>query len=533
MRGRILAAVAVSGSAVGLSVGLFAAPAAAQTSMVTVTPVPVSATYPGSESATATVTGDVNPVAGGTLTYSLFVNSSTCGGTAASSQTVTLASDGTVPDSATTGSLGAGVDSVEANYNGDDMVNDAGSACEPFIVGQATPTVGISDVPASGIYGDSFLATVVTDGDGTPSVASSTPSVCTVSGFTVTYVGIGTCTVTGSVGDGTNYSAASGSPQDVNVTQNTPIVGIANAPASGTYGGTFLLDVLTNGDGVTSIASSTPSVCTMSGFTVDYVGVGACTVTASVAAGTNYSAATGSPQTITVLQATPTVGISNLPSNGTYGGGFTATVVTNGGGATSVTSDTTNSCTVSGFTVSYVGVGPCILAANAAATTDYAAASVPQTSFTIGQATPTVTISNLPASGAYLGSFVATVNTDGDGPTTTVTSSTTTVCTVGSDGHTVSYKALGTCSLSAHVAAGTDFAAASGSAQTISVGRATPSITAISNLPGNAVEFGTFVASVFTNGDGTTSVTSSSTGVCTVGGPTGTPSPSSASGSAH
>jgi hypothetical protein len=77
-------------------------------------------------------------------------------------------------------------------------------------------------------------------------------------------------------------------------------------------------------------------------------------------------------------------------------------------------------------------------------------------------------IDDLPAGGRVGGSFVASVATTGDG-NRWVTSNSPGVCTVGGDGLTVDYVGAGTCSLSAHVAAGTDFSSADGNAQTFAV----------------------------------------------------------------
>jgi hypothetical protein len=353
---------------------------------------------------------------------------------------------------------------VDANYS---ISYVAGSVT----VGQATPSTPlISNLPASGAFAGGFTATVSTNGDGATSVTSNSTGVCTTSGLAVSYVGVGTCSLSAHVAAGVNYSAADGTPQTFAVGQATPSKpSISNLPASGTYAGGFTATVSTNGDGATSVTSNSTGVCTTSGLAVSYVGVGTCSLTDHVAAGVNYSAADGTPQTFAVGQATPsTPTISNLPASGTYAGDFTATVGTNGDGATSVTSNSTSICTVSGLVVSYVGVGTCSLTAHAATGVNYSAADGSAQTFSVGQATPTTpSISNLPASGTDGVGFNATVSTNGDG-VTSVTSNSTTICTV--SGFVVSFVAVGTCSLTAHVAAGTNYTAADGSAQTFAVG---------------------------------------------------------------
>jgi len=93
-------------------------------------------------------------------------------------------------------------------------------------------------------------------------------------------------------------------------------------------------------------------------------------------------------------------------------------------------------------------------------------------SLTVSKLTPTTpSITNLPASGTMGGGFTATVSTTGDGATS-VTSNATSVCTA--IGLVVSYVGAGTCSLTAHVAAGPDYAASDGNAQTFSVAPVAP-----------------------------------------------------------
>jgi hypothetical protein len=78
---------------------------------------------------------------------------------------------------------------------------------------------------------------------------------------------------------------------------------ISNIPASATYGGSFVPQVSTTGDGATSVATTTPSVCTLSSGTVDFVSHGTCVLQASVAAGTTTGAATGRDQSFAVAAA--------------------------------------------------------------------------------------------------------------------------------------------------------------------------------------------------------------------------------------
>jgi len=80
--------------------------------------------------------------------------------------------------------------------------------------------VNLPDAPQSG---DSFVALVDTFSDGSVSVASSTPDVCTtlapdeIGDTPVVFLTAGTCTLTASVGEGSSWLAATGLPQSVEV----------------------------------------------------------------------------------------------------------------------------------------------------------------------------------------------------------------------------------------------------------------------------------------------------------------------------
>ena len=214
---------------------------------------------------------------------------------------------------------------------------------------------------------------------------------CTVTAGVVAYVGVGTCTLVAHVTACTNFEAADGSNQNIVIAQATPSTPtIANLPASGIFGSGFTPTVATNGDGVKSVTSITPLVCTVTVGLVAYVGVGSCILVAIVGTGTNYTSAAGSNQVVTVAQATPSApSISNLPASGIFGDNFTPTVSTSSDGVKSVTSNTPLVCTVTAGVVAYVGVGTCTLVASVATTTNDSGATGSNQSFTVDAVTPT------------------------------------------------------------------------------------------------------------------------------------------------
>ena len=97
-----------------------------------------------------------------------------------------------------------------------------------------------------------------------------------------------------------NYTAATGAPQSFLVGQATPTIKITNVPAKPKVGRSFVPNVRNDGDGATSVTSSAPAVCTVSGGTVNFIAAGTCTLTAQATATANFTAATGAPESFLV-----------------------------------------------------------------------------------------------------------------------------------------------------------------------------------------------------------------------------------------
>ena len=171
----------------------------------------------------------------------------------------------------------------------------------------------ITNLPAAPVIGLMYVPQVTTTGDGTTRVTSSTPDVCTATDGIVIFVATGDCTLTPEVTAGAAYQAATGSPQTLTVTRapaSAPT--ISNLPGAGYLVGTFTPTVATDGDGVKSVTSSTPDVCTVSNGVVSFVAVGKCTLMAHVADGTDHVGADGTAQDITVHGFSVTT--SSLPA---------------------------------------------------------------------------------------------------------------------------------------------------------------------------------------------------------------------------
>ena len=168
---------------------------------------------------------------------------------------------------------------------------------------------------------------------------SSGTGVCTLSGPTLSYTGVGTCVVDATLKNGTTTTPAvvaapitvgeasrfGGGSLPQSITFSTP-------PSAPVVGGTYAVSASsTSGATVTlSIDASSSTVCSINAGTVTFNNIGTCQIDASVPASGNYATAT-SHQTITVGEASRFGGgsLATLPNGTGYwvaspGGAVTA-----------------------------------------------------------------------------------------------------------------------------------------------------------------------------------------------------------------
>jgi hypothetical protein len=199
--------------------------------------------------------------------------------------------------------------------------------------------------------------------------------VCTVSGTTVTIVGVGTCTITASQAGDANYNAATPVSQTVTITQATQTITFGAAtPASRGFSTTpFTISPLATTTSGLPITYAGSGACTVSGTSVTTTALGTCTITASQAGNANFSAATSQTQTVMIVQGAQTItfgGPTQVQLTTTVGLSVSAT----SGLAVTVVSSTPSICTVSGATVTGVSLGTCSLTLSQAGNANFSAA---------------------------------------------------------------------------------------------------------------------------------------------------------------
>ena len=137
---------------------------------------------------------------------------------------------------------------------------------------------------------------------------STSSSVCTISGATVTLTGAGTCTIQATQPGNSNYAAAPSVSQHFIVTpaSQTITFGAISNQSLGT--GELALNATASSGLPVTFKSTTLAVCTVSGAGAALLTKGTCTIQAAQTGSSNYAAAAPVSQTFTVAAAVLTIG---------------------------------------------------------------------------------------------------------------------------------------------------------------------------------------------------------------------------------
>ena len=207
-------------------------------------------------------------------------------------------------------------------------------------------------------------------------VSSSTPTICSTDGKELKLIAVGNCT----------FKVSTAKTKDYALKESTQVVTVAAARSKPE----LVMSVITNQTakslpkiieifrvfsptGVYVLPqATTPTVCIASGFYVQIVGGGTCTLTYQSEANTSYLASdlykvsfevTRDPQTITFAPAT-TADIATKS--------LTLTATASSGGTVTFTSTSPENCTISGSTLNLLKAGNCVITASQAGTSTLA-----------------------------------------------------------------------------------------------------------------------------------------------------------------
>jgi hypothetical protein len=378
-----------------------------------------------SQTITFTSTAPVGAIVGGP-TYTATATATSGLAVTFSSLTIGVCTSGGT-NGATITFVGGGTCTVAANQAGNGDYGAAPQVTQSFAVSaQASQTISFTSIaPSAAVFGGSYAVSATATSGLTVAFSSLTTGVCTVTGGTVNFVGVGSCTVAADQAGNAGFLAAPQVTQTFAVGKADQTITFA-ALDDKTFGDPdFLVSAsASSGLGVSFTAGGN---CTVATATVHLTGAGSCTVTASQAGNANYSPAADVPRTFSIGKAAQAIVFGAL-GNKTFGNPDFSVSATGGASGNPVTfgTSTPSICSVSGATVHIIHAGGCTITADQAGNDDYAAAPQASQGFTIAKAHATIALSDL--------------NQTFDGTQRVVTATTTpaglTVVTIAYDGST-------------------------------------------------------------------------------------------------
>ncbi|HEY1990785.1 MAG TPA: hypothetical protein VGG43_15060 [Acidimicrobiales bacterium] len=406
----------------------------------------------------------------------------------------------------------------------------AGPTSVPFGTASTLSETGIP-AGASGMVtfksGTTVLCTIT--------VVNGSPTSCTTS----TALAPGSYpNVTGSFTDtdGNYESSNSTNTADLTVTPAPTPFTVAANPTSVPFGTAASLaesGIPAGASGTVTFKSGTTMLCTI---TVVNGSPTSCLTSTTLPAGSypnitgsfvdtdgNYASSDSTNSTdLTVTPATQTITFTNTPPvNPTPGATFTPTATATSGLPVtfSLPASDTGICSLSGGVVTYVAPGACIIDADQAGNSNYAAAPQVSESSTVVAAptAQTITFTNTPPVNPAPGdTFTPTATATSGLPVTfSLPASDVGICSLSAG--VVTYLTPGTCVINADQAGNATFAPAPQVSESSAV-KATQTITFTSSPPTNPPVGSTYTVSATSSSGGPVTFSSGSSSVCTVSG---------------
>ena len=406
---------------------------------------------------------------------------------------------------------------LHAAQTGNSNYSAAPTVSQGFYVHPAQQTITFPTITGAR-YALSQVTLAATSSSGLAvSFATTTPTVCTVSGSTASLLIGGSCILQATQAGNALYGAA------LPVTQ-VLVVHLAHQSITFTpitttqYALSQLMLSASASSGLpVTLSSATPTVCTLSGNTASLLIAGTCDIHATQAGNATYAVA---PLIAYDIDVHPIIQTITFPI--ITGPNYPLTKVTLSATATSgltvsFASITPTVCTVSGKTASLLIAGNCYLHAVQTGNPDYAAAPIVTQQVYVTPLSQTISFPTITGT-QYAASQLTLNATASSGLTVAFNSTTPTVCTVAAK--TASLLTSGTCILQATQAGSSIYAAAPLVPQSV-VAHLAPQTITFPAVGGQTVGSNLPLAATASSGL-TIAFFSATTSVCTVSGTTAT-----------
>ncbi len=284
--------------------------------------------------------------------------------------------------------LAAGTCSITATQPGNLTYRPANPITRTFAVSQATQTITFTN-PGNKTMAQSPVTVAPTASSGLPvTLASTTTAICSVSAFTVTLLGPGTCTLTATQPGDAAYRPANPVTRSFTVSKVNQTITFVKPPNATLLDSPVTVAPTASSGMPVTLASTTPAVCSVSGFEISLLVTGTCTIRATQPGDAVYAAATAVTRSFTVVKAAQTI---TIPDPGPQSMSV-PTVVLNPSASSGLTVTLTSTsaavCTVSGDTVTLKKAGTCRIRGTQPGDAVYRAAPAVTLAITVTAATP-------------------------------------------------------------------------------------------------------------------------------------------------
>lgn len=226
----------------------------------------------------------------------------------------------------------SGTCTIQAAQAGDSSYSAAAPVSQSFTVTSPLKSQTITFTnPGEQTVGASFTLSATASSGLTVTFVSQTTSVCAVNGTTATLPTAGECTIQAAQAGNATYAAATPVSQSFTVVAGgalqTQTITFSN-PGVQTVGTSLTLSATASSGLTVTFASQTAGVCTVKGTTATFLASGTCTIQATQAGNTTYSAAPSISQSFkvnaAVVNTAYTVAYSSCPAPA--GSGVTYTI---------------------------------------------------------------------------------------------------------------------------------------------------------------------------------------------------------------
>ena len=264
----------------------------------------------------------------------------------------------------------------------------AGSATRTLTVSKASPDLTLQDIGQKTYNSAPFDVSSSSLSSGTITYTSSNTAVATISGSTVTIVGLGTTLITATQTETPNFLSDT-KERSLIVTKNDAGLSLSEISAK-TYGdNSFELSSFSDSPASIIYESSNTGVATILGSTVTIVGAGTAIITASQAETEIYSLGSAT-RTLLVNKASAPITLSDITK--TYGdSSFDLSPSSSSTGSYSYTSLDTGVASILGSTVTIVGAGTVTIEATQATSPNYLE-GLKTVTLTVNKGIPTITL---------------------------------------------------------------------------------------------------------------------------------------------